>query len=247
MSRPKLVLVAAVALAVCACATRRATIVPPRAEPTLTIYIVSHGWHTGIVVRRADIPAGLWPEAEDFPAADHIEVGWGDRDYYPAPDPGLRLLLKAAFGASPSVLHAAGFRGPPEAEFPESEIVALTLSRRDLERLARYVHDAYDRGGERRAPRLGPGLYGDSHFYPAVGTFHLFRDCNVWTARALRAAGLPVNDAITKRGLMSQVRRLGVVVAPGARTAAPRARGVAISSGERRAVALAARSAAVLD
>jgi hypothetical protein len=64
---------------------------------------------------------------------------------------------------------------------------------------------------------LGSGLYGDSRFYPARETFHLFNTCNVWTARALRSAGLPVRDAITTEGLMAQVRRLGRVVqaAPG--------------------------------
>ncbi|HJW82214.1 MAG TPA: hypothetical protein VJ396_08210, partial [Acidiferrobacterales bacterium] len=30
------------------------------------VYLVSHGWHAGIVVRRADLPAAVWPESEDF-------------------------------------------------------------------------------------------------------------------------------------------------------------------------------------
>ena len=58
------------------------------------------------------------------------------------------------------------------------------------------------------AAALGPGLYGDSRFYPAWESFHLFRTCNVWTAQALRAAGLPFRDSITMEGLMAQGRRL---------------------------------------
>jgi uncharacterized protein DUF2459 len=54
----------------------------------------------------------------------------------------------------------------------------------------------------------GPGLYGDSRFYPAWQQFNLFNTCNVWAARALRSAGLPIEDAITKEGLMSQARAL---------------------------------------
>jgi hypothetical protein len=55
---------------------------------------------------------------------------------------------------------------------------------------------------------LAPGLYGDSRFYPARERFSLLNTCNVWTARVLRSGGLPVEDAITKEGLMSQVRKL---------------------------------------
>jgi hypothetical protein len=55
---------------------------------------------------------------------------------------------------------------------------------------------------------LAAGHYGDSRFYPGREPFHLLRTCNVWTAGALRAAGLSVRDAITLDGLMSQVRPL---------------------------------------
>jgi hypothetical protein len=52
-------------------------------------------------------------------------------------------------------------------------------------------------------------LYGDSRFYPGRESFSLLRTCNVWTAQGLRDAGLPVSDAITREGLMSQVRGIG--------------------------------------
>ncbi|MGH9649716.1 MAG: DUF2459 domain-containing protein, partial [Terriglobales bacterium] len=59
---------------------------------------------------------------------------------------------------------------------------------------------------------LGPGLYGDSRFYPARESFSLFRTCNVWTARGLRVAGLPIHDSITMEGLLSQARGIGKVI-----------------------------------
>jgi hypothetical protein len=30
-------------------------------ESGKTVYLASHGWHAGIVIRRADIPDGFWP------------------------------------------------------------------------------------------------------------------------------------------------------------------------------------------
>lgn len=195
-----------------ACATPTVEPMAREGKPTVLIHLVSHGWHTGLIIRRADVPEGLWPEAGDFPQAEYIEIGWGDREYYQARDPGLRTTLKAALMPTPSVLHLVGFRNPPAAYFPASEIVELRLPRAGFERLAKYIHDAHAFEGTRPAAALGSGLYGDSRFYPARETFHLFNTCNGWTARALRSSGLPVRDAITTEGLMAQVRRLGLVV-----------------------------------
>ena len=64
---------------------------------------------------------------------------------------------------------------------------------------------------------LGPGLYGNSRFYLSRETYHLFKTCNVWTARVLRAAGLPMTPAgaISVENLMSQARKFGMVVQSG--------------------------------
>ena len=41
--------------------------------PFSTTYLVSHGWHAGIVVKRADIPAGIRPRHNEFPEAEYLE------------------------------------------------------------------------------------------------------------------------------------------------------------------------------
>ena len=105
-----------------------------------------------------------------------------------------------------------GVRGSLPQNFPASEIIELALSGDGFERLVRYIHDAYDRAGAPAATALGPGLYGDGRFYPAWESFNLLRTCNVWTARGLRGAGLPVHDSITMEGLMSQAREIGKVI-----------------------------------
>jgi len=175
------------------------------------VYVVGHGWHTGLVLARTDIPPGLWPEQADFPTAEYLEVGWGDRDFYMAPENTVWLALKAALWPGASVLHVAGFRGSVLARFPASEVVELRLTGPELERLVRYVHDSHERGAGARTPPLGPGLYGDSRFYPSHERFHLFNTCNVWTARALAAAGLPVRSSLTltASALLGQARELG--------------------------------------
>jgi uncharacterized protein (TIGR02117 family) len=209
----RLVLVPLILLALCACAAPPGPVQLQGDGPVVAVYLVAHDKHSGIAVRRTDIPAGLWPESRDIPQAEFLEVGWGDRDYYYGRNQGLWGTLRAALGSdNPSVLHVAGVRGPLAENFPASEIIELTLPRDGFERLVRYIHDAYDRAGAPTAAPLGLGLYGDSRFYPAWESFNLSRTCNVWTARGLRGAGLPVHDSITKEGLMSQVREIGKVI-----------------------------------
>jgi uncharacterized protein (TIGR02117 family) len=201
-------------LALGACATSAPNpVAPGDGGPGVSIYLVAHDKHSGIAVRRSDIPAELWPEIRDFPQADYLEVGWGEREYYFGRDQGFTGAMRAAFGSNnPSVLHVAGVRGSLTKSFPASEIIEVTLPRNGFGRLVRYIHDAYDRKGAPVVAPLGPGLYGDSRFYPGWESFHLLRTCNVWTARGLRDAGLPIEDSITMEGVMSQARAIGRVI-----------------------------------
>jgi uncharacterized protein (TIGR02117 family) len=177
------------------------------------IHVVSHGWHAGVVIRRSDIPEGSWPEKRDFRNAEYLEVGWGDRDYYQARDPGLGAMLMAALWPTASVLHVAGFPGPVTGYFPHSAVIVLPVTREGLARLIAYIDAAHDRPDRTPLRPLGPGLYGDSHYYPARGRFHLFNNCNRWTARALRAAGYDIDDSLTVGGLFTQLE--GHAASPG--------------------------------
>ncbi len=207
------VLLALSALAVVAgCAGPIQGLYPPRlGEPAASVYVLSHGWHTGIAVRRADVPVGLWPEHRDFEGSEFVEVGWGDRDFYQAPKATSGLALRAALWSRASVLHVVGFSRPVRPAFPESDVVEIRLSTRGLEQLALFIQDAYARDAAGRAIPLGSGHWPLSRFYLAREPYYLWRTCNTWTARALRAAGLPITPlyAITAVNVMYQVRRSG--------------------------------------
>ena len=184
---------------------------PVENEPTLSVYLVSHGWHTGIVLRRAEVPPAIWPEAGDFSGAEYLEVGWGDRDYYQTREPGAWLTLKAALWPTPSVLHIVGFSDSVEKFFPASDIIRVELSSRGFEQLSGYIHAGYARDAAGQTIHLGTSLYGDGRFYLSHEKFHLFNTCNVWSARGLRAAGLPVTPflSITAEQVLSQAQKFG--------------------------------------
>lgn len=185
--------------------------------PPTPIYIVGHGWHAGIVIRRADLEQGQWPEAQQaFVDAAYLEVGWGDAAYYPDPDPGLGTLLRAGLWPTPSVLHVAGLHRPPSRVFPYSQIIRVQLTPAQLDALVAFIRDEYARGAGRHIVRHGPGLYGTSWFYRGTTRYHVFNNCNHWVARALQAAGQAVHPprALTLDALLRQVRTVGDIVQP---------------------------------
>jgi len=182
--------------------------------PGKTIYLVSHGWHVGIVVDRVDIPDDVRLVHKDFSSTGYLEIGWGDRDFYQTPSPHLGIALKALLLPTPSVLHIVAFNDSVASYFPHGEIIRVRLSDAGFQRLLRYIAASYDRDPAGNPVSLGVGLYGASQFYRSQETYHLFRTCNVWTARALYIAGCSLRPflAITGDNLMSQARSFGTML-----------------------------------
>ena len=188
---------------------------PPRAdEPYHSVYVINHNdWHTGIAVKRVDIPAGLWPQQQAFAGLEYVEVGWGDRDYYQAEQPTFWMAVRAALWPTDSVLHVSGFSGPVQRQFPQSEIVEIMISRSGFERLCAFIGESYAKDESGEVLRLGHGLYENSRFYAARGKFHLLKTCNTWIAKAMRAGGCPMTPlyAFTARNLMYQGKKCGAM------------------------------------
>jgi len=189
---------------------------PPQPdEPFYSIYLLNHNdWHTGIVIKRSEIPDRFWPEIRHFSGFQYVEVGWGDRDYYPAEDPSIWMTIKAVFWPTDSVLHVFGFDGSVENFFPESEIIEIHLSAKGFENLISFIHNTYARDETGKAIELGPGLFENSRFYLAKGKFHLFKNCNVWVAQALRSAGCPITSfyAISAGNTIYQAKDFGKAI-----------------------------------
>lgn len=183
-----------------------------------SVQITSNGWHTGIVLKRADLAPDLLPEAEDFARAAYLEFGWGDAEFYPAKEYTLALTLGAAL-PSAALMHVAGLAAHPAAVWPGNETIELALSAEQFRKLQEFIHASFARAQGGRVAAAQAGLYRDSFFYPATGEFHLFNTCNSWTARALAAAGLAVDPTLVMRaeGVMAQLREL----ASSAKRAAP--------------------------
>jgi uncharacterized protein (TIGR02117 family) len=170
------------------------------------VWVVSHGWHTRVAVRRADVDPAIWPESGDFGDATYLEVGWGDRDFYPEPRPSLWDAIDPVIRATPAALHVGAFDAPPHEFFAAQPVVRLAVPAAGIDRLARFIGDHHVRDAAGNAMRIGPGYYVRSAFYLAKGRYHaLTYNSNSWAASALRAAGAPMDpSAVTAGGVMRQ-------------------------------------------
>jgi uncharacterized protein (TIGR02117 family) len=173
----------------------------------VAVWVIDHGWHTAIVVRRSDVDPSLWPAVEDFPTATLLETAWGEREFYMAENPTTWMAISAAFGTSESVLHVAGLDAPVADALPRSRVVELSLTRQGFDALTRFVAEEHRRDRDGGLVRLQPGLYGRSWFYAARSRYSLSNTCNTWVARALQTAGLPVTPSgvITAGHVMQQL------------------------------------------
>jgi uncharacterized protein (TIGR02117 family) len=151
-------------------------------EPTRTLYVVSHGWHSGIVVERADL-AGRLPSLGVGKEA-YVEVGWGEERFYQARETTLGMALSAVLRPNPSVLQVVPFTGSPRAYFSNSEVRELRTDEAGYAAALDRIAASFKPGAE----RLGRSLYGEGWFYRAEGSFHLFNNCNTWVSAVLQEA-----------------------------------------------------------
>jgi uncharacterized protein (TIGR02117 family) len=207
------------ALVVSGCAGRPPAWPPPGATLLKDVWVVRHGWHTRLAVARADVDPVIWPESRELGEVAYLDVGWGDRDYYPDPAPSIWDALDTVVRPTPAALHVGGFdRAPPDA-FPGTAVVRVRVPAEGFTRLLRFIHDHYvlDDG---RPVRIGPGHYPRSWFYEARGRYHALANSNRWTLGALHAAGAPVTpwQALTAGSVITQAERIGERAGAGPQT-----------------------------
>jgi hypothetical protein len=176
-----------------ACAAPPSSLSPARSgEPARTVYVVHHGaLHTGLTLKRADIPRSSWPASREYARSNYIEVGWGDDDGYRKPLTS-GIAMKALAGSRRTVLLADGFSQAIRAKYndPKFTVLAVDLSKAGFLRLCDYIQQTYALNDKGEPIRLGAG------WYRARGTYSAFNTCNTWVASGLRKAGCPITPSL---------------------------------------------------
>jgi uncharacterized protein (TIGR02117 family) len=186
------------------------------------VVIVDHGYHAGLIlpiaqlteIARADGLTRLSAALAVFDQFDHVEIGWGEENFYryvpQASITSLHHVVRALLNpANRSVLHVVGLSGDPARAFRGSDSLTLAIDAKGLQRIAAALDAEFRLLPTGDVAPLGPGLYGPSAFYGAVSRYHLLNTCNHWAGRMLSLAGLPYSpvEATLSVGLMADLRR----------------------------------------
>jgi uncharacterized protein (TIGR02117 family) len=178
------------------CSTEPNVIESPKAYSGLGInqvYVVSHGWHTSLIVPTINATAELPELAVRFPRSSYIEFGWGDKGFYQAKEITTGLALQAMLMPTDSVMHAVGINKEVAKFFPESDIELLLLTDDEIALLMQFISVSFARDSQNSLISTQLGLYGDSQFYQGVGNYYLMNTCNKWTAKGLKSFGMDIS------------------------------------------------------
>jgi uncharacterized protein (TIGR02117 family) len=169
----------------------------PVSSSDVTIYILTNGVHTDLVVpiktAQKDWSSHIRYEYTLAPDSlvKYVAFGWGDKGFYlDTPtwaDLKFKTAFKAAFGLSQSAIHATFYHQLTEGK----DCIKLSLSNEQYHRLVTYIENTFDTDTEGRYFHIITNAnYGNNDaFYEAKGSYNLFRTCNTWANSGLKACG----------------------------------------------------------
>jgi hypothetical protein len=97
-------------------------------------------------------------------------------------------IFDALFLPSPTAIHVWGHTEEPSQWPKDFEIKQVQLNRAQYLKLVQFINASFQHTAQGSAQYIRPGLYPDSGFYEAVGSYSIARTCNTWTADALKQA-----------------------------------------------------------
>jgi uncharacterized protein (TIGR02117 family) len=161
---------------------------PP--QPTdASVYILLHEWHTEISVPAGRLTGGLTRFQSIFPDAAYLSFGFGERLYFQKPHTDFIDMVEAVLPGPGTILTTA-LAAPPDQEYHDVQIVKLQLTQAQLDRLADFLWDSFEKTPDGRLDKLGDGKFPGYVFYAAAPTYSGFYTCNTWTMEGLDKAGL---------------------------------------------------------
>lgn len=128
------------------------------------IHVVSHGWHTGIILPCQALNDKIKDLSQRFPSSSYYEIGWGDAGFYQAEEITTKLTLQALLVSTGAVIHIVAFSSSPDDYFPGSEMSMLKLDRKGFEGLLEFIGSSFLMDASGNPVRLKSGIYGNSQF-----------------------------------------------------------------------------------
>jgi len=171
------------------------------------IFVVNHGWHTGIVIPSNLIFQRMPGLKERFAGTTYLEFGWGDKEFYQSKEITSGITLAAIFWPTESVLHVVAVPKKADKYFANSHVKKICIDESGYASLLRFIESSFFKNNSGEIVKLKKGIYGDSQFYRSVGDFYLMNTCNKWTAKALKSSGKDIRPffKLTASSIMSYI------------------------------------------
>ena len=163
----------------------------------VTIYILTNGVHTDIVVpvKNSQID---WRKEIKYSntvlkdtTMNYLAMGWGDKGFYlETPewaDLTIRVAFKAAFALGNTAIHATFHKKMTESEFCKK----IIISKAQYARLIEYIDGSFQKNASGHNINIKTNAnYGDfDAFYEAKGSYSMLHTCNTWANNALKVSG----------------------------------------------------------
>lgn len=163
----------------------------------VTIYILSNGVHTDIVVPVRNEYKDWTNEVlfDNTKSKDsnmlYVAMGWGDKGFYLETPQWSDLKFSVAFNAmfymGNSAMHTTFYKTMHEHE----QCKKITISKEHYCKLVEYLEASFEHDSQGKIVHIKADYsYGNNDaFYEAVGSYGLFNTCNTWANSALKYAG----------------------------------------------------------
>jgi uncharacterized protein (TIGR02117 family) len=166
-------------------------------EKDVTVYIITNGVHTDIVVPLKNEYYD-WAKEVKFSHTklqdtnmNYLAMGWGDKGFYlETPTWGdlkFSVAFNAAFGLGSTAIHATFYKSMQE----NATCKKISISKAQYQRLIQYICDSFKKDKEGHFINIvTTANYGNMDaFYEANGKYSALKTCNTWANNSLKACG----------------------------------------------------------
>ncbi len=185
----------------------------PVANTQHTIYFVYRKWHTSIVLEADQLAARSPKLANALGAEKFARIGWGDGDYFTGKSKSWSTATKALFASRYSALQLLTYGNELLTEIPPETIVPLAISDQGLARLTAFINASVAVDAQNIAIGLPAKNADTGLFFQSTERYNVFNNCNTWSGKALRLAGLPIANRLTAQGIFQQAQAISRVQA----------------------------------
>ncbi|RYZ79182.1 MAG: DUF2459 domain-containing protein, partial [Moraxellaceae bacterium] len=176
----------------------------PIADVQHKIYFIYRSWHTSILFDAKTLAPQSPLLKRKLDAEKFARIGWGDGDYFTGKSKTWGTAAKALVVSKYSAIQLLTYNYDPFDEIPADTIVPLMITDEGFRNLSRYVNNSFTLDAQGNLLALMANGEATGEFFQANGHYGAFSNCNTWSGQALRAAGLPVSNRLTARGVFNQ-------------------------------------------